>query len=66
MDLKRLHNIGVFVTTVGASVIALTAFDHLTKRNHLNLGVGLMGLAVAVCGAGLLWSVRAEESRRRK
>jgi hypothetical protein len=66
MDLRRLHNIGVFVTAVGASVIALTAFDHLTKRNHLSLGVGLMGLAVAVCGAGLLWSVRAQESRRRK
>jgi hypothetical protein len=66
MDLKRLHNIGVFVTSVGASVIALTAFDHFTKRHHLSLGVGLMGLAVAVCGAGLLWSVRVQELRRRK
>lgn len=66
MDPRRLHNIGVFVTTVGASVMALTAFDHFTKRNHLGLGVGVMGLAVVVCGAGLLWSVRAQELRRRK
>lgn len=66
MDLKRLHNVGVFVTAVGASVMALTVFDHLTKRNHLSLGVGVMGLAVVVCGVGLLWSVRAQESRRRK
>lgn len=66
MDLGRLHNIGVFVTAVGASVIGLTVFDHFTKRNHLSLGVGVMGLAVVVCGAGLLRSVRAQELRRRK
>ena len=66
MDRRRLRRIGMFVTTVGVSVIALRVFDHLTKRNRLNPGVGLMGLAVAVCGAGLLWSVRAQESRRRR